>query len=283
MCSWTPILPRPNACSGMPLRVIRRHLSCLGKHVGCVRCARPCMPRHTAPSSCDDAGRRALFRMVRAAGFDLRPGTGRPTFLRVHQRYWLSSASRRGVPCIRRAGDRLRRWLLLLGGRQGRWSRTVPTCRSRVFRAGAQRDFQPWGTGLASLLPRVLRPGSWSSSHRGRRDVDARCSKSCGCLGSPLGVRDDQSSDVFGAVGDDCVSAGLNHPGGRPINISTIKTGGLHRPVDAITPCTRSITVTRYLLLSLRPRPKPCEPWAAVGVGHQEQAVTCVWGTHGAR
>jgi hypothetical protein len=45
---------------------------------------------------------------------------------------------------------------------------------------------------------------------------------------------------VFGDLGDDGVSTHRNQPGGSPINVSIITTGGLHRPVDLITPCTRS-------------------------------------------
>jgi hypothetical protein len=47
---------------------------------------------------------------------------------------------------------------------------------------------------------------------------------------------------VFGDLGDDGVASGRNHPAGKPISISIISTGGRHRPVDAITPCTRFST-----------------------------------------
>lgn len=52
---------------------------------------------------------------------------------------------------------------------------------------------------------------------------------------------EDQPSDVLGDGGHDGVSTGRNQPGGKPISVSMIDTGGLHRPVNLMTPRTRSV------------------------------------------
>jgi hypothetical protein len=48
---------------------------------------------------------------------------------------------------------------------------------------------------------------------------------------------------VLGDLGDDGVASVLNHPAGKPISVSITANGGRHRPVNAITPCTRSSSV----------------------------------------
>ena len=44
---------------------------------------------------------------------------------------------------------------------------------------------------------------------------------------------------MLGDLGDDGVSGGRNQFAGKPISVSITSNGGRHRPVNAITPCTR--------------------------------------------
>lgn len=72
------------------------------------------------------------------------------------------------------------------------------------------------------------------------------------------------------------------HLVGNPINHSTASPLGLHEPVDRMKPRTRSYVSRRYRWRPL-PSPQPRRPIEAVGVGHNEQSLACVWGAHGAR
>jgi hypothetical protein len=94
----------------------------------------------------------------------------------------------------------------------------------------------------------------------------------------------EESPDVLGDLGNDSVAeggdAGRLQSVGNPINHSTASAGGLHEPVDWIRPRTRVSVSGRYRPPC--PRPQPRLPMDAVGVGHEEHPVSCVWGTHGA-
>src|SRR3954454_10701970 len=95
----------------------------------------------------------------------------------------------------------------------------------------------------------------------------------------------DESPDVFGDGGGDGVSegsdAGRLQSVGKPISHSTACALGLHESVSAIAPRMRA-SVAAFQRPPW-PSPHPRSPIEAVGVGHQEQPSSHVWGTHGAR
>src|SRR6266702_7197775 len=97
------------------------------------------------------------------------------------------------------------------------------------------------------LAPKWRPPGLIAAgqvARRGRRRRRRGPHRGCG---RSLGGLHDHAADVLGDLRDDGVSSGRNQFGGKPISVSIIKTGGLHRPVNAITPCTRLSTAALAL------------------------------------